>query len=352
MGIVRRAQRGVVAVLIAGTLVMLLIALGVALYTGVNAYIQGDLQHLSNSMALAGARSMYDDLETDPSISVTVDGITTTALPGKTAPQFSQAKAKDAANAVFDRVTKYHPILSNNFQTSIDKLIINEEEQSVLVVLTGVIPTPFLSFMGINELDLEAKSKALYSQVNGLTTPIRINTQGVDAQGEPDPKSPYAQAINLPLPLLDGYGPDLFMDTGLAASGGYHGVRIELCTVEDATLKCYDMGKAARVYNNQGAIRPIMNKAGGEIGRVLYGKIFIDMAYLNFNKATAIRISDDGVHDALTGTDGLGKSTGRILELVPADTQIGSIRLLHYAALCREADCTRPSGLLPAPDLY
>jgi hypothetical protein len=308
---------------------MLLIALGVALYTGVNAYIQGDLQHLANSMALAGARSMFDDLAADPDIG---DGVA-----GKTPPKFSQAKAEDAANTVFGRVTEYHPILSFNFQASIDKLIINEDEQSVLVVLTGVIPTPFLSFMGINELDLEAKSKALYSQVNGLTKPIRINTQD-------GPKD--AQAINLPLPLLDGYGPDVFIDTGMAASGGYHGVRVELCTVEDANLKCYDMGQAARVYKNQGAI------AERDGVRYLYGKVFIDMAYLNFNKATAIRISDDGVHDAIAGTDGLGNSTGRVLELVPADTQIGSIRLLHYAALCREANCTRPAGLMPAPDEY
>jgi len=338
MCIALSAQRGVVAVLVAGILVMLLTTLGIALYTGVNAYIQGDLQHLANSMALAGARSMYDDLENDPDIG---DGVQ-----GQTTPKFSSGLAQTAAMAVYNRVTQYHPVLSANFQVSIDQLIINEGEQSVLVILTGAIPTPFLSFVGINQLNIQAKSKALYSQVNGLTKPIRINTQGVDAQGNIDESSPYAQAINLPLPLLDGYGPDLFIDTGMAPSGGYHGVKVELCTVEDANLKCYDMGQAARVCNNQGAI------AERDGIRYLYGKVFIDMAVLNLYKATAIRISDDGVHDAIAGTDGLGNSTERILELVPADTNVGAIRLLHYAALCRNADCVRPTGLLPAPATY
>ncbi|MFN8615351.1 MAG: hypothetical protein U0003_05525 [Vampirovibrionales bacterium] len=321
------SHRGVVAILLAGTLSILLVTVGVAAYTGIVTYIQSDMQHLANSMALAGARSLFDDLNPEDLAT----------------PKANSGKATAAATAVFERVREQHPVLAVNFNLSNAGIVVNEGEQTVYAHLKANMKTPFLSFVGIQDVKLSAEAKAVHGQLDGKKDVIGI--------------APNAQNITsgFKFPVLDGDGADVFIDTGTAASGGYHGVHVELCT-NDGGVVCHNVDYAARVYNKtDGGIRVVRNAGGGEIGRVLYGKVFIDMSVAGFRKASGIRFTDDGVHDAITGTTEDGSSVGRKLEIQPANTTIAQIWLLHYATLCPFANgtCTPPApDFRAAPSSY
>lgn len=314
-----RASHGVSMILFAVTGMMLVGFLGIALYAGLNAYIQTELQQMANGMAQAGARSLYDNFDAS----------------GQPIPSTGQSQA--AMAAVQGRFLSANPALQSFGGVAVLDQSADSGSEMVSVTLQKNIPTPILGFLGINTISIQAASIARYAQMSIPPGFSSINT----ATG------PYVRQINLDPPLLNGPGPDIYINTGISG-GGYHGLMLEVCSAGT----CVNVGRGARIANNNGVI--VERSYGGQTYRVLYGQFFIDMDAIGVDvrKGVALKIIDDGIHDYYTNLNSAVPSRG--LELVPAATRPSSLRLMRFAVTCSASGsaCNLPSAFIPGSTPY
>ncbi len=304
--IVRRAQQGYVAALLGGVGLMLLAAIGVGIYTGIVAYVQGELHEIALSTAGTAARSVYDD----------VDATTQ-------APVLSPAKAVTAGWETFNNMVAANTILTA-FNPGLDLHPLGDEVYEAIVL--AEVNVPLLAIVGLDNMLIEARASAIYAQ-NDLSTIV----QDIHSQGG-------AQFVNVPLdlPVLNGSGPDIYIST-LASSTpkGYHGVMVELCVNNG---DCYDVGDGA--YPTDATKGLIVERNGRN---VLYGEFFIDLENVGINKGTTIRIVDDLVNDRYLAADLNTANRKRILELVPHMVDLLELRTFHHAFMCFENNCSYPT---------
>lgn len=311
VGLARRAQRGVSMLMFAATGTMMVGFIGVALYAGLNAFIQTELQQMANGMAGAAARSMYDNFDASGQ------------------PIISGGQATAAADAVRVRFLSANPALAGLGGVIVVNQAIDTGNETARITLQKNIPTPLLGPIGINTLNIQASSTARYGQMNIPSGLLSINT----ATG------PYTRLVNIDPPLLNGPGPDIYINTGISG-GGYHGVMVEVCSGG----QCYNVGHGARIANNNGTV--VLRNGY----RVLYGQFFIDIDAVGVDakKGVAIKIMDDGVHDFYSPTGSRG------LELVPAPTIPSSLRVMRFASLCsvNGGACNLPTGFISGSTAY
>ncbi len=311
----RYCRRGSALAIISVLLVALLGFLGLAIYTGLNAYLQNELQNAASAAAGAGATAFYDTFD--------VNG----------RPVKSPANAQQAAQDTFDNIVTANASLSAfNAQLINGTPTVDAGRDTVTINARAQVPTPFFAPLGIPNFNIESNSTARYARMNVDTSALTINTL----------TGPYYQIMGIDPPIVDGPGPDIFIGTG-TSGGGYHGVMVELCS----NGKCYDIGRAARLADNTGIVAD-RNYPGGP-RRVLYGNFYIDLGavagFQGYNKhvrkGATIRVVDDGVHDYIT-TDGTKQ---RGMELIPQPTDVDALRIFHYAIFCADANsCIPPSS--------
>lgn len=312
----RKAHHGVSMIIFGVVAIMLLGFLAVALYAGFNAYIQTELQQMANGMANAAARSMFDNFD---------------ASTGQ--PVLSASQSNQALSAVQARFIAANPALASFGGVVVINQAIDTGAERATITLQKTIPTPLLGPFGINNINIQATGSARYAQMNTPPGLLAINT----ANG------PYSRQINIDPPLLNGPGPDIYLNTGISG-GGYHGVMIELCSAGT----CANVSRGAAIANGNGIM--VDRDYGGTIYRVLYGQFFIDIDAVGVDarKGVAIKIIDDGVQDYYNpdGTRGL--------ELVPAPTQPSSLRIMRFAVSCSAtgAACNLPVGFISGSTAY
>jgi hypothetical protein len=312
----KHARPGSALAIIVVLLVALLGFLGVAIYTGLNAYLQNELQNAASSAAGAGASAFYDRFD-----------------PGSGMPQKSPDLAQLSAQQTFNGIVSANPALGN-FNT---RLIngtpkVNGSNDTVTINSRADVPTPFLAPIGINTYSVDANATARYGYMSLDSSKFTINTK----------TGPYFRILNLDPPVVDAPGPDLAFNTAVSG-GGWHGVIVELCS----NGKCYDVGPAAKVYNGQG-IAVDRDYPGYGRRRVLYGAFMVDLGASNaaygytgnVKKGAAVRVVDDGIHDYI-----IPGSLERGIELDPAPTVVEKMNISHYAVFCPdETNCVTPPG--------
>ncbi|MBY0450966.1 MAG: hypothetical protein K2X01_10115 [Cyanobacteria bacterium] len=325
--------------------------LGVSVYTGLNSFLQNELQKTTSSVAMAGASAMYDDL-------------TSNVNP---APVRNDTAAVTATTNLFSYIVGNSPPL-----TAYGAAIQNpgaggliQADGSVEVASRLSLSTPFFAPLGINNISVDARSRALpvkmqFGDGTVANAPVEIDPKGVNTGLSNG--TAMMQYFDLPYPVIDGPGVDLMVKSALNPANGnnVHGVIIEGCSGLGPTASCYDLTEAVRFPNNQGVlIRQNIKGVGAAIQDrwVAYGQtMYIDMGAVNsltnfsYNRGvthiSGLRIIDDGIPDQIDPT-----SATRFLEVqaTPPTTLISQIEAYHFAVACPPV----PNGCAPpATPLY
>lgn len=313
-------------------MVVLLGFLGMALYTGANALVQNELQGAANTAALVGAAAYYDGTVTNPNNSLPV--------------KCSEC-ATQAAQATFDRIIANSDVLQNvNSQAGAP--ITNDGDDSVRIDATARFPTPFLSLLGIDEFQIEATGKARYVKYT-LTNPAALPSATGGSVAVRVPGNGL-----LPVPLVDGPGPDLRISFG---GNPRHGYLVEACTNSSAGggATCTDIGPAARMLDPAGGNATMVDRlypAGPR--RVLYGDAVIDLGATNgaYNygpngntyarKASFLKILDDGIPDLVEA----GQRVFYFTAPAPGTT-VAQLDIYHLSVICppTNGNCPVPNGI-------
>ncbi|MBY0450968.1 MAG: hypothetical protein K2X01_10125 [Cyanobacteria bacterium] len=330
----RKACSGSVLLITLVVFVVLLGFLGIAVYSGLNAFLQAELQRAASAAVMAGASSLYDDTNATSN-----------------APQRNTSQALTATQETFDNIVAHSRPLTG-YLAALDLPVYDPVDDRIHVQSRLQIPTPLFSPLGINQLIVDAQGDARYVKMV-LENPVNLNTQ----------TGPWVQEITLDYPVVDGPGADIYIRQPPTSSGGFHGLIFEACS----GTRCYDITRAVRFESNQGLAldvtfdsppAPPKNQR-----RVAYaGGYYIDLNGVNlprgYNihtpaqfdvlKATKLRIIDDGIFDQYNPTTGR-----RSLELQPAATQVSRIEVYHQAIMCPPSvPCPPPAGSVFKPAGY
>jgi hypothetical protein len=308
-------------------LIALLGFLGMAIYTGMTAYVQGELQKAITTSALVGATAYYD-----PPYATT-----------DYAPEKNSTNAEIAANRTFEHIVPNTPLA--NFGVTPAALTVNPSPNSDALGLeaTASIQTPFLSPLGINSLNIAATARARYVKYL-IQNPVNLN---------PFTNAKREELIVLRHPLIDGPGPDLKIESGPT----WHGYIVEACNERGNT--CYDISNTARLVDpEQGGIvdRTYPN---GARRRVLYGDTYLDLGAIQKQnlgphysnrvfKASYLKIKDDGIPDRVEMEDGLPKL---IVEFNPSALTLERIEIYHLAVSCPPPPPDNP-GMETCPNTF
>ncbi len=314
--------------------VVLIGFLGVAVYSGLNAFLQAELQRVTSAAVMLGASSLYDDTHA-----------------ASNAPQVNTAQALSATTQTFINIVGQSRPLTG-YSATADTPVYDPADDRIHVQSRLQVPTPLFVPLGITQLTIDARADARYVKMV-LENPVNLNTQ----------TGPWFQEITLDYPVIDGPGADIYIRQPPTSAGGFHGLIFEACSA----TRCYDITRAVRFENNQGlALDVVFDNPPAtphNQRRVAYaGGYYIDLNAVNaargYNinkpvqfdvlKATKLRIIDDGIFDQYNPTTGR-----RSLELQPSSTQVSRIEVYHQAVVCPSSGpCPIPAGSVFKPAGY
>lgn len=278
--------------------------LGISIYSGLQAFLESDLQRISMNAAMVGASQYYRS----PS------GSATTPAP-------------DSANAIATATQTFNALASNSslngFSPTIVSVTNNDSNDSITVASKATIPTGFMAPIGISQIEVNATStaRALMYEPTIFVGPIKILPDGVTLAS-------YSQTVTLAFPLVDGPGNDLYVEGNEADQQGYV---IEACN--DA--ECYDVTRAATPVGT--------SKLATVNGvQVLYGTAMIDIGKVGVRKASKIRFTHDNQFDSYN------KGVLNPVAAAPDPLVIQRMMLFGYASSCVDsATCGVPAGFVP-----
>lgn len=336
------------------TLIILLVFLGLALYSGYTLLVQNELQKALNHSALVGASAFYDDADWQQ-LNPPIDAD-------------NESTARSALRRTFARYVAASPLLSN-LDTKINRLNtfapgitpgITSGNSWIRAEGSSSIELSFLRLAGLSNITIASEASAFYTRPKVNRDLAILYTQdGPEPEAtivensygptKPVPLSPgatwqvpspcRATAINpsqqweFDLPLTDRPGADLRILTNL--DKGYY---VLACS----SSSCWDIGLAAKMMGTR-KMRVVTR--GSQQNAILYGSSIIDLAALgpkgydkNVNKARFIKILDDGMSDVFLGAQ-------RLVEACPTPLIITDIQVLHGSSLCfpGSAQCRIPT---------
>ena len=293
----RKAEAGAVLAFIAVALAALLGLMGVALYTGVQAYGHNELQKTATSAAMAGASEYFTG-----------------------GPQYTPQPnvAKSTANTITSKVFNEVPLFTtiNARQKSIST---NAGNHTVTVSLQGEIPTPLLGIIGISQIAVESTTSAkalIYAPTDTAGAVILAQPSAANA------------TLQLEFPLLDSAGPDFITE-----SNSGRGYIVQACN----STTCYNIMNGAQGYNG-GSVRTLPNGV-----TACFNSCMFDLGPANVVKASRLRFVDDAFYNVIVG----GRSQ---LDSRRSAVVIHNVELYGYSALCKSASsCGIPNGLKKYP---
>lgn len=298
----RRKSMGANLAILCAMAVMIIAFMGISIYTGLQAFIEGDLQRASMNAAMAGAAAYYGK----------TDGT------GKPTPD--SAGAQTIATNTFNAIVSNSSLNGFGATATISS---SDNNDSITVTGKASIPTAFLAPIGINQIETNAKStaRALRYEPTQFTGPLRIQPVAGNIGS-------YSRIIKLAFPLVDGPGSDLYIEEPPDSQQGYV---VEACN----DTECYNLVPGAtKVGSSQ-----ILTVNGMQ---VIYGTAIIDMAKAGVRKANRIRITHCNQFDYYNA--GAGPTP------TPAGTPltIQRIMLFGYASACvDDKTCAIPAGFAP-----
>ena len=286
-----------VAVLIGGFL-------GISIYTGLQAFLESDLQRASMNAAMVGASAYYKS----PSGSAT-------------------APTPDSAGATAKATTTFNQLASNSSLNGFSPTLVNvtsaDNNDSVTVEAKASVGTAFLAPIGIKslEVDATATARALKYEPTAFTGPIKILPDGVA------PAS-YSETLSLAFPVVNGAGNDIYIEQNFADQQGYI---VEACN----DTECLNITPGATAVGT-GHIATV----NGE--KVIYGTALIDMEKAGVGKATKLRFTHDNLFDSFNKGVLNPKATA------PDPLIIQRVMIFGYAGACvSSTSCGVPAGFSP-----
>ncbi|MGE0200963.1 MAG: hypothetical protein AB7P76_08350 [Candidatus Melainabacteria bacterium] len=293
----RNAQRGSNLIFLVVFGAMMLGFLGAVIFLGMQAYGQNELQKAANTAAMAGARLYFSGFNAAGT------------------PQMSGIAAQEAGN-VFDALVAQSPILSLMTPTRV--VTMGTFDQSITVAVTGVMPTPVLSAVGINQVNLTVTSRARSLMYQPTAA---IGVIGIAGGGTANSQV----TINLDFPLLAMDNPGSY-EMKVEQLGVVKGYGVEACSGKT----CYSLENGASQLW-PGDARP---PAG-----VNYGTTVFDLTGI-VGKANALRFTDDGIWDSFS-------IDGSRHFLDSRQTVIDRVSIIGYAALCPGNPGANCSSVVP-----
>ncbi|MEM0952138.1 MAG: hypothetical protein AAGI66_08370 [Cyanobacteria bacterium P01_H01_bin.74] len=296
-----RSSNGSIVALFSVLSVALIGFLGVTIFSGIQAFIQQELQRVTMNAAMAGASVYYGS--TDPR--------------GK--PLASPGLARNTATRLFNTLVIGSSL--RNF-APVPTVRNNDANDSITVSAEALIDTSLLALIGIRAINITAEStaRALKYEPTLFIDDIEILPDGVNI-------GTYSRVIDLAFPMVDGLGNDLYIEQLNNAQQGYI---VEACNQRN----CYNLIAGARAVGS-GRIRNVGN---GE--QAIYGSAIIDLAQANVNKATKLRITHSNNFNVY--------SSGNLWEPpngLPVPLVINRIMIFGYAGACaRRNQCAIPAG--------
>lgn len=241
----RRHSRGSNLIILAVVAAMLIGFMGIAMYTGLQALVQGELQKAADTGAMAGAAALY-----------------TGGTTGKPTP--NAGFATQVANATFTGMINSSGALKALGASGSASISGNE----ITVKAQVNMKTPFLTPVGVNQITIPAIAiaQALKYEPPGL--PITVTPNPADLKT-------WSKTIDLEQPLVDeGPGTDLYITQNTATP-----FIAEAC---NKTL-CYDL---------TGGV-PAADLTTAPNGAKMFkgGSVAIDLSKAGVRKATKLRIT-------------------------------------------------------------
>lgn len=298
----RRKQRGANLAILCAVAVMIIGFMGISIYTGLHAFIEGDLQRASMNAAMAGAAAYYG--KTDGS--------------GKPTPD--SGGAQGIATSTFNAIVSNSSLGGFSATATASS---NDTNDSITITAKAGIPTPLLTPLGISSIESNAKStaRALRYDLTQFTGPLKI--QPVDGN-----IGSYSKVVQLTFPLVDGPGTDIYVEQDAAMQQGYV---LEACN----NTECYNLTPGAtKVGSSQ-----VLTVNGMP---VVYGTATFDLGKAGVRKASKLRITHCNQFDFFNaGAGPTPTPTGTPLT-------IRRIYLFGYAGTCvDDKTCPIPAGFSP-----
>lgn len=302
----RKRHRGANLALLCGVALLILGFMGICIYTGLQAFMEGDLQRTAMNAAMAGASRYYSGLGT------------------------SGKPTANAGNATGYAQSTFQGIVSNSslggFGASIVSVASNDSNDSVTVTAKATLGTGLLSPVGISQIQVNstATARAVRYEPTAFTGPIEIEPDGTTLAS-------YSRILELAFPLTDGEGTDLYVEQPAEAQQGYV---VEACNRET----CYNIvGAATPVGTSQ-----IIAGPGGE--RLIYGTATFDLRKVGVNKATRLRFTHGGNFEEPYYN--AGAETEYEATAIPLTIQ--RVMIFNHASACVSSDnCPIPAGFAP-----
>jgi hypothetical protein len=289
--------------------VMLIGFMGIAIFTGIQAYMESDLQRASMNAALAGAAAYYSG----------TDGT------GRPTPDVGQAES--IATSTFNTIIGNSSL--NGFGAAITGVTNNDSNDSITVKSKASIGTPLLAPIGITAIETQATAtaRALRYEPTQFITGGFLKLSPVAGN-----LASYSKVIDLAFPMVDGPGNDLYIEQDPTLQQGYV---VEACN----KAECYNLVPAATLVGTSQKL----NVNGMD---VIYGTAIFDLAKAGVRKASKLRITYANPNPFDYYNAGAGPTP------LPATAKdmpfIKRIMIFGYAGACvKEDTCPIPAGFMP-----
>jgi hypothetical protein len=300
----RRRQSGAnLAILcLLGTLIFGFV--GICLYSGMQTYVEGDLQKTAMNAAMSGAAAYYGTIGPNG------------------APTANSDLAKNVASNTFNSIVNQGSL--KGFGVTLKPVTNNDSNDSVTVTAQAVIPLPFLSLIGVNQMQINSSATAfaLRYEPTLFTGPISILPVAGNIAS-------YSQVIQLAFPLVDGPGIDLYVEQNPALQQPYI---VEACN----SSSCYNLVSGATPVGSS----KIITLPDGTMA--IAGTAAIDLVRAGVRKGSALRFTHANIYDSWTnGVPNPPPST-------PTPLVISRVMLFGYAGACSSSQsCSIPTGFAP-----
>ena len=274
--------------------------LGISIYTGLQTFVEGDLQRICMNAAMAGASHYYKST-------------------GSSAPTPDIAGAKKTAEDAFSALNDSSSV--GGFNTSLVSVTNNDSNDSITVKARSTIGTVFLVPIGIQQIEVNssATARALKYEPTDFTGEVVILPDGSSIAS-------YSNRLDLAFPLVDGPGNDLYVEQEPTNQQGYI---VEACN----ETTCYDLSAGA-------------TKVGtGQInGNILIGTMMIDIGQAGVHKATHLRFTHSNDFQWVYNR-GVQQAYA---QFATGPLTLTRVMLFGYAGACRDSDsCGIPAGFSP-----
>lgn len=302
----RNRSAGSNLVMLCTMAVLIIVMMGISIYTGLQALVQQEIQKAASTAAMAGAAAYY---------SGNAGGKPTADAKG----------AIDVATNTFNAIVANSGALKG-LGAKLTGVTNNDKNDSITVKAQGSFTTGFLAPVGIKRIDLVG---------NGTARSLKYAAAGNDSPVGPISLLPdgtmksMQQTLELAFPLVDNPGTDLYVEQIQQIQ-----YVVEACNDQF----CYDLVSGAKKVGS-GKIRPSGTLDGTD---VIMGSCTIDLAKAGVRKASKLRFTHGNVF--ATSYGGGPES----LQTYPTPAMLSEVYIYGYASACPdENNCPVPAGFVP-----